>query len=128
MSGAERKKARAGRHPFADFPQQPRTARQFVQSDRLVHPMRHSDREMILEPLPDTWKFMLGCNADRPQVLRRTNPRDLQKLRRADCPGRHQHLTPNPDEAQLSMAAVAQPDHATAVQIKSLDMGVGLDA
>ena len=62
------------------------------------------------------------------QQIRRSDPRELEDLRRADRTGAEQYLRPRPRLVHLGPDRVAHPDRAPALEAQAVDVRAGDDA
>ena len=118
--GAQR--ARAPQQPLG---QEPRVLGD-VQRVGVRHPPDDRDERVVLEVAANARQLVAHVHADGPQLVRRSDPRQLEELWRADRAGRQHHLALG---AQDLCAAAPGPhadaDGALALELNAQHRGAG---
>jgi hypothetical protein len=113
VGGTEREHASPCGEPLCYLPHQPRTPGSLVQRPAEHHTVCHPRREVVLQTLADARQVMHGSNPNVPETLGRADARELQQVRRIDCPGGKDDLTGGSHPVLLLIAAINDGDRPT---------------
>ena len=125
---AESQRAAAGGGKPADLADEPQAARQLIDRDLVLDPVRDTDREMVGEIGADPWQFVHHLDADRFQMAGRPDARDLQQVGRVDGAAGDDDLTRRQYPAIAAILPKGNPGALPALEQQPRSNRLGLDA